>query len=158
MALRYDFNPFDGEAGMEESPNGDYVKWEDYFELLRAHYEKGREVWKTVVSTEVYQDLKFGKYRDILNLLADGEISVGKAAESIVERAGGIEPRLPESTLRDDRSWKERYEELALKLQADKDDFLDLNEYWNGGNGAAVDACQHTVEISEKALERHKAL
>lgn len=112
-------NPFDGEAGMEESPNGEYVKWEDYFDLLKAHYEKGREVWKDVVSTDVYQELKFGKFRDILNLLADGEISVGKAAESIVQRAAGIEPSLPEWTYTSDDldlSWKERYDELKSEF------------------------------------------
>lgn len=31
---RYDFNPHDGEAGMEESADGEYVKYEDY-ETLR---------------------------------------------------------------------------------------------------------------------------
>lgn len=43
MAKRYDMNPFDGEAGMEESPDGEYVKWKDYFDLLKFHYEKGRD-------------------------------------------------------------------------------------------------------------------
>lgn len=28
----------------------------------------------------------------------------------------------------------------------------DINEYWNGGNGSAPDACQHACEISEQAL------
>jgi hypothetical protein len=46
---------------------------------------------------------------------------------------------------------------LATKdkqLEADRVDFLDLNEYWNGGSGAAVDACQHTCEVTETALNR----
>lgn len=37
------------------------------------------------------------------------------------------------------------------------DDFIDLNEYWNGSNGSAVDACQHTCEITEKALDYVRA-
>ena len=41
-------------------------------------------------------------------------------------------------------------EALAVALE----DFVDLLEYWNGGNGAAVDACQHTLEISEQATHR----
>jgi hypothetical protein len=116
VTKRYDLNPFDGEVGMEESPDGEYVKWEDYSHLLRQWYEKERAIWKEVVSTEVFQDLKHGKFKDIMYLLADGEISVGKAAEAITERAAGIEPRLPESTLTDDRSWKERYDELKAAV------------------------------------------
>ena len=43
---------------------------------------------------------------------------------------------------------------LGEQLSADCEDFLDLNEYWNGGNGSAVDACQHTCEVTEAALNR----
>lgn len=126
MTKRYDLNPHDGEVGMEESTHGEYVKWDDYYELLKTNYEQGRETWKSVVSTDVYKDLKFGKFRDILNLLADGEISVGKCAQSIVERAGGIEPRLPEPTLESDLSWKERYDDLKATTEKEINAVLDL--------------------------------
>jgi hypothetical protein len=48
--------------------------------------------------------------------------------------------------------------ELRRVIEADRVDFVDLNEYWNGGNGSAVDACTHTCEITELALKRHAAL
>lgn len=44
----------------------------------------------------------------------------------------------------------EMNEALGVALE----DFVDLLEYWNGNNGAAVDACQHTLEISERAIHR----
>ena len=43
---------------------------------------------------------------------------------------------------------------LRVQLAAAREDFLDLNEYWNGGNGSAVDACQHTCDVTEAALNR----
>ena len=123
MTQRYHpYDPADPKpATMYPADEGAYVKWEDYVVLLRRSHDLNMEVWKAVVDTDVYQDLKHGKFRDIMNLLADGEISIGKAAESIAERAGGIEPRLPERTyLADDAdlSWKERYD--ALKAEFDE--------------------------------------
>ena len=44
------------------------------------------------------------------------------------------------------------HEALVRALKAAHEDMLDLNEYWNGMNGSAVDACQHTCEVSEKAM------
>ena len=44
------------------------------------------------------------------------------------------------------------HEALVTALKAAHEDMLDLNEYWNGMNGSAVDACQHTCEVSEKAM------
>ncbi len=35
IVKRLDFNPHDGEQGMKESPDGEYVKYEDYAQLLR---------------------------------------------------------------------------------------------------------------------------
>ena len=121
MPQRYHpYDPADPKpATMYPADGGAYVTWEDYVELLKSSYAKGLEVWKAVVSTDVYQDLKHDKFRDIMTLLADGEISVGKAAQSIVERAGGIEPRLPEydtSQWVDDKSWKERHDELKAEI------------------------------------------
>ncbi len=123
---RYNFNPHYGEQGIEESSDGNFVSYADYLdvesqrdEANKRWYEEHMKIWKEVVSTEVFQDLKHGQYRDILNLLADGEISVGKCAESIVERAAGIEPLLPNPTTENDMSWKERYDEL--KEQTDKE-------------------------------------
>lgn len=83
------------------------------------------ERWGNVVATDVFQLLKHEpKYRVILNLLADGQISVGKCAESVAEVAAGCVPNLPpwrgyESEL----SWKERNEKLAGALReiADRD-------------------------------------
>ena len=52
-------------------------------------------------------------------------------------------------------AWNTRPIENALveALKALRDDCVDLNEYWNGGNGSAVDACQHTCEVSETMLK-----
>jgi hypothetical protein len=47
---------------------------------------------------------------------------------------------------------------LHKALEDAEQDFLDLNEYWNGGNGSAVDACQHTCEVTEKALDKVRAV
>jgi hypothetical protein len=47
--------------------------------------------------------------------------------------------------------------DLYEALKEAEQDFLDLNEYWNGGNGSAVDACQHTCEVTEKALDKVRA-
>ena len=43
---------------------------------------------------------------------------------------------------------------LRDELEADRGDFINLNEYWNGGIGGAGDACEHTCEVTEKALKR----
>jgi hypothetical protein len=119
MTQRYHpYDPSDPKpATMYPHAEGAWVMWHEYFQLLQDNYRKGMEVWKSVVSTDVYQDLKFGKFRDILNLLADGEISVGKCAQSIVERAGGLEPRLPKPTLESDLSWKEQYDEAEKRIE-----------------------------------------
>ena len=47
-----------------------------------------------------------------------------------------------------------RDENARLKgLVVKKDEALQsINEYWNGGNGSAPDACQHACDESEKAL------
>ena len=124
MTQRYHpYDPADPKpATMYPADEGAYVKWEDYVVLLRRSHDLNMEVWKAVVDTDVFQDLKHGKYRDILDLLADGDISVGKAAEAIAERAGGLQPILPpydfENWQNDDRSWKERYD--ALKAEFDE--------------------------------------
>ncbi len=133
---RYDFNPHDGEQGMEESLDGDFVTYADYLEMKfqrdeanKRWYEEHMKIWKAVVSTEVFQDLKHGQYRDILNLLADGEISVGKCAEAIVERAAGIEPLLPACDLsqyNDDMSWKEQFEALKKRTDSEINGVLEL--------------------------------
>jgi len=40
-------------------------------------------------------------------------------------------------------------------LGADRDDFIDLYEYWNGGGEeAAIDACEHSKELAKKGLQR----
>lgn len=121
MIKRYHpYDPADPKpATMYPADEGAYVKWEDYVKLLKSSHLKGMEVWKAVVSTDVYQDLKHGKYRDILTFLSDGEISVGKAAEAITERAAGIEPRLPDWNPPEhdaDLSWKERYDKLKAEF------------------------------------------
>ena len=41
---------------------------------------------------------------------------------------------------------------LRLTLANMREHLQDINEYWNGGNGSAPDACQHACEISEQAL------
>ncbi len=64
-------------------------------DLTKQLIERQRADWRKVVATEVFQDMKNGRYRDILTLLQCQEISVGKAVEAICERAAGIEPTLP---------------------------------------------------------------
>ncbi len=55
------------------------------------------ETWEAVCKTPLYQFLKFGAGRAILDLLADGQISCGKAAQAITEKfCLGVEPVLPE--------------------------------------------------------------
>lgn len=98
-------------------------------------YQQGFEQWKKVCASEVFQELKHGKYRDILMLLQDGEISVGKAAQSIAELAGGVEPLLPVLSpfVDDDKSWKERYEELKAVVDSTRDSLRDIIKGENNG-------------------------
>ena len=113
----------DGIHGLDPAPKGkgDWVKYIDH---LRAMHAQSMGRWKAVCDTDVFQELKHGKYRDILELLSDGEISIGKAAQSIAERANGIEPSLPPHTLDDESciSWKDRYD----KLKAEYDENLKI--------------------------------
>lgn len=87
-------------------------------QLSKALHEREMATWKNVCDSEVFQDLKHGRFRDILLLLKDGEISVGKAAESIIERANGLEPRLPgrDMLIPDDATWREVADELKWVL------------------------------------------
>ena len=121
MPQRYHpYDPSDPKpATMYPADEGAYVKWEDYVVLLRRSHDLNMEVWKAVVDTDVFQDLKHGKYKDILTLLSDGEISVGKAAEAITERAGGLSPLLPDWNPPEqdyDLSWRERYDKLKSEF------------------------------------------
>lgn len=52
-------------------------------------------VWKKAISTKIFSEFKDGKFSDILHLLFEQQITPGKAAEAIVIRAGGHEPKLP---------------------------------------------------------------
>lgn len=47
---------------------------------------------------------------------------------------------------------------LREALEGAEKDFLDLNEYWNGANGSAADACYHTCEVTEQSLSAIHAL
>jgi len=98
-------------------------------EIATKYHDYSMAVWKGVVSTDVYQDLKHGAYRDIMNLLSDGEISVGKAAQSIAERAAGIEPALPAPTAENNKSWKEMYDELKAEHEREMEKW---QETWDG--------------------------
>ena len=61
-------------------------------------HEREMEAWKAVCSQPLYQFLKFDPVgRRILELLADEQISMGKAAQAITEKfCLDIEPILPE--------------------------------------------------------------
>ena len=92
-------------------------------DLARRLYQRESENWKQVCASDVFQELKHGKYRDIMTLLSDGEISVGKAAEAIAERAGGVEPFLPDWNPPEhdaELSWKERYDKLKASIPAER--------------------------------------
>jgi hypothetical protein len=53
--------------------------------------------WGRVCQSPLFQYLKHDSGRRILQMLADGEISIGKAAQSIVEEYElGVTPLLPE--------------------------------------------------------------
>ncbi len=41
---------------------------------------------------------------------------------------------------------------LLEALKAAEQDFIDINEYWNGADGSSVDAAMHNVKISTDAL------
>ena len=78
--------------------------------------------WKRAIATNLYADLTT-TYHDILTLLADGEISVGKACEAIAERSIGKEPALPTPSLPsratlENLSWRDLYNELKLERDA----------------------------------------
>jgi hypothetical protein len=34
-----------------------------------------------------------------------------------------------------------------------RDALTDISEYWNGGNGSAIDACEHNAEVASDALD-----
>ena len=40
-----------------------------------------------------------------------------------------------------------RYADIQDEYNKVREDFVDINEYWNGGNGSAVDAAQHAVDV-----------
>lgn len=74
--------------------------------------------WKQICESDVFQELKHGKYRGVMQLLQDGEISVGKAAQAIAEIAHGVTPVLPDYELRDgELSWKEQCDRLRKGLR-----------------------------------------
>lgn len=58
-------------------------------------YVLSRERWSEVCKSEVFQELKHGQYRPVLQLLQNQQISVGKAAQAIAELAHGCTPNLP---------------------------------------------------------------
>jgi type I site-specific restriction endonuclease len=64
-------------------------------EAVRYSYQLQMERWKDVCASEVFQELKHGKFKLVLHLLQNQEISVGKCAEAIAEIAHGCTPRLP---------------------------------------------------------------
>jgi hypothetical protein len=96
----------------------------DRDDAIKRLYLRESENWKRVCASDVYQDLKHGAYRDIMGLLSDGEISIGKAAEAIAERCGGIEPFLPDWNPPEqdaDLSWRERHDKSVARLTAQVD-------------------------------------
>jgi hypothetical protein len=68
---------------------------EDKKSLIEECYHLRRDRWAKVCASEVFQELKHGKYREVMFLLQQGEISIGKAAEAIAELAHGVKPLLP---------------------------------------------------------------
>jgi hypothetical protein len=93
-----------------------------YHNLLEDWYRLSQERWGNVCATDVFQLLKHEpKYRVVMNLLADGQISVGKCAEAITEIAAGCVARLPEwNGYECELSWKERYESLHAAHELSK--------------------------------------
>jgi len=65
--------------------------------LDQAEYNLLMEEWKLVCQSPLFQWLKHGEGRVVMDLLADGKISVGKAAEEIVRQFElRLPPHLPE--------------------------------------------------------------
>ena len=79
-----------------EDPNT-WTEWqqEEIHKLQEQLAEETKKNWKNVCSSEVFQELKHGKYRHVLLLLQDQQISIGKCAQAIAEIANGVEPILP---------------------------------------------------------------
>src|SRR5689334_2802699 len=86
-------------------------------DILRESYDKMLANWKNVCASDIFQELKHGFCRQVLHMLADGQISVGKAAQTIAEHAHSGDhstlPPLPEHEYADSNdaiSWKDRAE------------------------------------------------
>lgn len=86
-------------------------------EATRDCYKLHMERWKDVCASEVFQELKHGKFRQVLLMLQDQQLSVGKAAESIAEIAHGCTPRLPDWKDEDTLRAKDK-DELLSKLES----------------------------------------
>lgn len=83
-------------------------------DVQKADEEKRMEHWKKVCQEPLYQFLKHGEGHRIMELLFDQKISIGKAAESIVEKFYyGVEPVLPETE-------EERRERMKIAAQMSK--------------------------------------
>lgn len=103
--------------------------------------------WKRAIATNLYADLTT-TYHDILTLLADGEVSVGKACEAIAERSIGKEPALPSPTLPsratlENLSWRDLYNELKLERDALRRLRLATYTPWQDAGGA--ENCAHGI-------------
>jgi len=103
--------------------------------------------WKRAIATNLYADLTT-TYHDILTLLADGEISVGKACEAIAERSIGKEPALPTPSMPsratlENLSWRDLYNEL--KLERDALRRLRLATYVPWGSAGGAKECTHGI-------------
>ena len=103
--------------------------------------------WKRAIATNLYADLTT-TYHDILTLLADGEISIGKACEAIAERSIGKEPALPTPSLPsratlENLNWRDLYNELKLERDALRRLRLATYVPWESAGGA--EECAHGV-------------
>jgi hypothetical protein len=64
---------------------------------INEEYQARMLVWERICKEPLFQFLKHESGRTILALLADGQISQGKAAEAITEKfCLGLEPLLPD--------------------------------------------------------------
>lgn len=71
-------------------------------DAIHENYRHDQERWKQICESEVFQDLKHGRFRHVLYLLANQQISVGKCAEAIAEIAHGVSPQLPEYEVKEE--------------------------------------------------------
>jgi hypothetical protein len=105
----------------------------------QENYDKMLACWTNVCASDVFQEFKHGRFRHVLHLLANGYISVGKAAQVIAELAhSGESSEHPELNMLfdEDVSWRERFESASEEV-------IRLKKLLNDHNISIPKPCEH---------------